>query len=115
MSSAYKKMDNNSNNNSNSTSAKSSRSNTMEDDLEKSSFIRQANQQQNYSSNKPIKKTNYGSLRTENQQIQTAKVFIVNHRHKLSDGETLQGISLKYGVSVSRFPLNLFILFKFLF
>jgi len=81
----------------------------MEDELEKSSFVRQSNQQQQQNhttNNKPIKKTNYGSLRTENQQIQTAKVFIVNHRHRLLDGETLQGISLKYGVSVSKFDLN---------
>lgn len=100
-SSSYKKIDNNNN---------SSTISTMDDDLEKSSFFRQTNQHHspysggsNSSKNtniKPVKKTNYGSLRTETQQTQTAKVFLVNYRHKLTDGETLQGISLKYGVSV---------------
>lgn len=45
------------------------------------------------------KKQNYGSLRKD-LPIQAQKQ-IVNIKHKLSKGETLQGISLKYGVSVS--------------
>ena len=47
---------------------------------------------------KTPKRTNYGSLRTEVKQ--TANVFIVNYEHKLKPGETLQGISLKYGIPV---------------
>jgi len=64
------------------------------DDLEKSSFIKQQQ--------KPAKKTNYGSLRTDIQQTQTAKVFIINYKHRITKGETLQGISLKYNIPVSR-------------
>ena len=67
------------------------------DDLEKSSFIKQQQQQQ-----KPAKKTNYGSLRTDIQQTQTAKVFLINYKHRITKGETLQGISLKYNIPVSR-------------
>lgn len=44
------------------------------------------------------KKSNYGSLRKEVQQ--TANVFIVNYKHKIQIGETLQGISLKYGLPI---------------
>jgi LysM repeat protein len=66
------------------------------DDLEKSSFIIKQQQQ------KPAKKTNYGSLRTDIQQTQTAKVFIINYKHRITKGETLQGISLKYNIPVSR-------------
>ena len=68
------------------------------DDLEKSSFIIKQQQQQQ----KPAKKTNYGSLRTDIQQTQTAKVFIINYKHRITKGETLQGISLKYNIPVSR-------------
>jgi LysM repeat protein len=64
------------------------------DDFEKSAMpIKQQT-----SGSKTTKKSNYGSLRTEAQQ--TASVFIVNYKHKLQAGETLQGISLKYGVPV---------------
>lgn len=81
MSSSYKKINNYLTTNSS-------------DDLEKSSFVKQPN--------KPSKKSNYGSLRTETQaQNQTATVFIVNYRHRITNGETLQGISLKYSVPVS--------------
>ena len=48
---------------------------------------------------KTTKKSNYGSLRKETQQ--TTTTFIVNHKHKIQPGETLQGISLKYSVPVS--------------
>jgi len=51
-------------------------------------------------SNKTPKKSNYGSLRQDAQTQQTAKVFLVNHPHRLAPGETLQGISLKYGVPI---------------
>lgn len=44
------------------------------------------------------KKSNYGSLRKEVQQ--TSTLFIVNYKHKLQEGETLQGISLKYSVPI---------------
>lgn len=40
------------------------------------------------------KKSNYGSLRTE-VPSQT-----INYKHRLKQGETLQGISLKYGVPI---------------
>jgi LysM repeat protein len=64
------------------------------DDLEKSTIpIKQQT-----SGNKTSKKSNYGSLRKEIQQ--TTSAFIVNYKHKLQAGETLQGISLKYGVPV---------------
>ncbi|CAF0716247.1 unnamed protein product [Brachionus calyciflorus] len=46
---------------------------------------------------KTTKKSNYGSLRTEIQQTTTQ---IINHKHKLKQGETLQGISLKYSVPI---------------
>ena len=54
------------------------------------------------SSSRNTKKSNYGSLHTNKHEktIQTSTVFIVNYRHKLRPGETLQGISLKYGVSI---------------
>lgn len=45
---------------------------------------------------KTAKKSNYGSLRKEAQQTTTA--FIVNYKHRLTPGETLLGISLRYGV-----------------
>ena len=45
------------------------------------------------------KKQNYGSLRKD-LPIQEQKQM-VNLKHILKKGETLQGISLKYGVSVS--------------
>lgn len=61
-----------------------------ERDLEKSSL-----QQKNLL--KSTKKSNYGSLKTEKPSM------IVNYKHKLQQGETLQGISLKYGVPVSQF------------
>jgi hypothetical protein len=83
----------------------------VDNDLEKSSFIRAENQQPQQISFKPAKKTNYGSLRTETQQTRSAKLFIVNHQHKLTDGETLQGISLKYDVPVSDLTSFLSILF----
>ena len=47
---------------------------------------------------KTTKKSNYGSLRKEVQQTTTA--FIVNYKHKLKPGETLQAISLRYGIPV---------------
>jgi LysM repeat protein len=49
---------------------------------------------------KTTKKSNYGSLRKDITQTQTASAFIVNYRHTLKPGETLQGISLRYGVPV---------------
>lgn len=45
------------------------------------------------------KKLNYGSLRKETEH--TATVFMVNYKHQLKSGETMQGISLRYGVPVS--------------
>jgi hypothetical protein len=56
---------------------------------------------------KTTKKSNYGSLRVEQPQQtkQTSTAFIVNYKHKISPGETLLGISLKYGVPVSVFLL----------
>lgn len=47
---------------------------------------------------KTSKKSNYGSLRNETKQTTTA--FMINYKHKLKAGETLQGISLKYGVPI---------------
>ena len=47
---------------------------------------------------KTSKKSNYGSLRNETKQTTTA--FMINYKHKLQAGETLQGISLKYGVPI---------------
>lgn len=44
------------------------------------------------------KKLNYGSLRKETEH--TATVFMVNYKHQLKSGETMQGISLRYGVPV---------------
>ena len=44
------------------------------------------------------KKQNYGSLRKD-LPIQEQKQ-LVNIKHRLTNGDTLQGISLKYGVSV---------------
>jgi LysM repeat protein len=49
---------------------------------------------------KTTKKSNYGSLRKDITQTQTATTFMINHKHKLKPGETLQGISLRYGVPV---------------
>jgi LysM repeat protein len=46
-------------------------------------------------SNNKSKTTSYGSLRKE------STYNFVNIKHKLINGETLQGIALKYGVSVS--------------
>ena len=77
------------------------------DELEKSKL-------QTNKSNKTPKKSNYGSLRQDAQTQQTAKVFLVNYPHRLAPGETLQGISLKYGVPVrkkSEFELNFFVVF----
>lgn len=54
------------------------------------------NSKQNGNNSK--KKQNYGSLRKD-LPIQEQKQ-IVNIKHKLTNGETLQGISLKYGVSI---------------
>jgi LysM repeat protein len=48
------------------------------------------------------KKSNYGSLHQDTQKQQTTNAFIVNYRHKLKSGETLQGISLKYGVAIDQ-------------
>lgn len=57
--------------------------------------------------NNTAKKSNYGSLRKDTQQT---TVFIVNYKHKLKPGETLQGISLKYNVPVcikiNKFKIN---------
>ena len=54
------------------------------------------------SASKPTKKSNYGSLSSNKYEktLQTTTAFIVNYKHKLVSGETLQGISLKYGVPV---------------
>jgi hypothetical protein len=67
------------------------------DDLEKKSL------QSIKSASKTTKKSNYGSLRVEQPQQtkQTSTAFIVNYKHRLMPGETLLGISLKYGISVS--------------
>lgn len=46
---------------------------------------------------KTTKKSNYGSLRKD---IPQAIVPIVNFKHRIKPGETLQGISLKYNVPV---------------
>jgi hypothetical protein len=73
-------------------SSTSSSSPTSFDNLEKCSL-----QINNNNNNK--KKLNYGSLRKDlpiQQQQQ-----IVHIKHKLLKGETLQGISLKYGIPVS--------------
>lgn len=40
------------------------------------------------------KKTSYGSLKRETANL------VVNHRHKLNRTETIQGLSLKYGVPI---------------
>lgn len=53
------------------------------------------------SSNINKKKSNYGSLRKEQPQP------IVYVKHKLTASETIQGISLKYGV-----PVSVFIIFR---
>lgn len=45
--------------------------------------------------NNKSRTTSYGSLRKEPTNN------LINIKHKLINGETLQGISLKYGVSVS--------------
>jgi LysM repeat protein len=47
---------------------------------------------------KASKRSNYGSLRKDTSQ--TTSAFIVNYRHTLNPGETLQGLSLRYGVPV---------------
>lgn len=53
---------------------------------------------------KSSKKSNYGSLRVDppQQTKQTSTAFIVNYKHKISSGETLLGVSLKYGVPVDQ-------------
>ena len=47
---------------------------------------------------KTTKKSNYGSLRKDISS--QAIVPIVNFKHRIKPGETLQGISLKYNVPV---------------
>ena len=66
-----------------------------EDDVERSSLQKQ-------STTKTKKKSNYGSLHSNKNEttIQTSTAFMVNYKHKLKSGETLQGISLKYGVPI---------------
>jgi hypothetical protein len=59
---------------------------------------------------KSTKKSNYGSLRKETQQTTTA--FIVNYKHRLVPGETLQGISLRYGIPVRQSSFNQFHFFE---
>jgi len=56
------------------------------------------------SASKPTKKSNYGSLSSNKYEktIQTTTAFIVNYKHKLVPGETLQGISLKYNVPIEK-------------
>ncbi len=70
------------------------------DDLEKRS-LQQTHKalSSSITSTNTKKKSNYGSIRNETQH--TAKAFIVNYKHKIVPGETLQGISLKYVVPVS--------------
>ena len=78
----------------------SSRLDYGDEQMEKRSFTAQL------SKSTTTKKSNYGSLRKELSTQQTASAFIVNYKHRLMPGETLQGISLKYGVPVSIFHLK---------
>jgi hypothetical protein len=45
------------------------------------------------------KKSSYGAIRKETPSFQQT----VNIKHEIVKGETLQGISLKYGISVSAY------------
>jgi len=51
--------------------------------------------QNQFKSNSTTKKSSYGALKKE-----TKNCFTFNLKHKLERGETLEGISLKYGISV---------------
>lgn len=68
-----------------------------EDEIERRSL-----QKIQSSSSKPSKKSNYGSLSSNKYEktIQTTTAFIVSYKHRILPGETLQGISLKYGVPI---------------
>ena len=70
-----------------------------DDDVERCSLQQKL---QSSASIKNKKKSNYGSLHTNKHEanVQTSTAFIVNYRHRLKAGETLQGISLRYGVPI---------------
>ena len=55
------------------------------------------------SNSKSVKKSNYGSLRTEVKSTTSPGACLVNYEHRMCAGDTIQGLSLKYGVPVSEF------------